>query len=160
MVPHRRRLPHDPRVPVHVTLRAAAGVESLRGSRVFAAMRRSLAASSGVSFRVLHFSVQRDHVHLLVEADGGMELARGCQGLAVRLAAAYAAPSPKRPDLCSAELPEAHRGSTRHGSPVVRGLVRRLASPATAAVRARARAPAAYVAGARRVAATREDRWG
>lgn len=87
-VPHRRRVPHDPRTPVHVTLRAAARLPSLRGGAVFDAVRRALAASSGARFRLLHYSVQTNHVHLLVEADGGTALARGCQGLAVRVAKA------------------------------------------------------------------------
>ena len=37
---------------------------------------------------MLHFSLQRDHVHLLVEADGPLAFRRGVQGLAVRLAKA------------------------------------------------------------------------
>jgi putative transposase len=87
-VAHRRRAAHDPRLPVHVTLRATAAVPSLRGPRVFGAVRRALAVASTASFRILHFSVQADHVHLLVEADRGVGLARGCQGLAVRVAKA------------------------------------------------------------------------
>jgi putative transposase len=51
-------------------------------------VRRAVAAVPGPSFRVLHFSVQHDHLHLLVEADRAAGLARGCQGLAVRLAKA------------------------------------------------------------------------
>jgi hypothetical protein len=87
-VPHRRRGPHDPRLPVHVTLRAAAGLPSLRGAQVFYALRRALAAASGAHFRILQFSAQRDHLHLLVEAEGATGLARGCQGVAVRVAKA------------------------------------------------------------------------
>jgi hypothetical protein len=47
-----------------------------------------LAAASHDVFRVVHFSVQRDHVHLLVEADVPDRLARGIQGLAIRAARA------------------------------------------------------------------------
>jgi hypothetical protein len=75
-------------VPVHVTLRATAGLPSLRGAVVFSAVRRALSASSGVRFRIFQFSVQRDHLHLLVEAEGASGVARGCQGLAVRVARA------------------------------------------------------------------------
>jgi len=64
---------------VHVTLRASPEIPSLRGARVFAAVRGSLAAASKATFRVLHYSVQTDHVHLLIEADGGVELARGAR---------------------------------------------------------------------------------
>ena len=37
-------------------------------------------------FRVVHFSIQNDHVHLIVEAADAAALARGMQGLAVRIA--------------------------------------------------------------------------
>ena len=88
-VAHHRRPAHDPRCPVHVTLRAAADLPSLRAERVFPALRSALARSSGTGFRVLQFSVQRDHLHLLVEADGSVAtLTRGLQGLAIRLAKA------------------------------------------------------------------------
>ena len=61
---------------------------SLRGERVFAAVRAALAAGSGPAFRLLQWSVQTDHVHLLVEADGATAFVRGCQGLVIRVAKA------------------------------------------------------------------------
>jgi hypothetical protein len=39
-------------------------------------------------FRVIHFSVQGDHLHLVVEADDTRTLARGASGLAIRTARA------------------------------------------------------------------------
>lgn len=87
-VPHLRRAPHSPRCPAHVTLRAAAGLPSLRNERLFALMQPKLAAASRNGFRLLHFSVQSNHIHLLVEADEPTRLARGVQGLAIRVAKA------------------------------------------------------------------------
>jgi len=60
----------------------------LRLEHVFAAMRHAFASSSRGRFRLLHFSVQHNHVHCLVEADGVIALRRGIQGLAIRLAKA------------------------------------------------------------------------
>jgi hypothetical protein len=37
---------------------------------------------------VIHFSVQVDHIHLIVEAIGSASLVRGCHGLAIRCAIA------------------------------------------------------------------------
>jgi putative transposase len=71
-----------------VTLRAKAGLPSLRGARLFVAVRRALGGASGTRLRVLHFSVQADHLHLVVEADETTALARGLQGLAIRVAKA------------------------------------------------------------------------
>jgi len=61
---------------------------SFRAQRVFAALRAALGRGGRGRARVVHFSVQRDHVHLVVEADDRDALARGMQGLAVRLARA------------------------------------------------------------------------
>jgi REP element-mobilizing transposase RayT len=86
--PHRPRVPHDPRCPVHVTLRARSGLPSLRSELVFPAILRAFRASSRDRFRLLHFSVQSDHLHLVVEADATRRFAPGVQGLAIRVARA------------------------------------------------------------------------
>jgi putative transposase len=85
-VTHRARPDHKARHPVHVTLRAVAGLTSLRSPRVFPAVRDALAAASRQSFRVIHFSVQSDHVHLIVEASDKVALERGVLGLIIRVA--------------------------------------------------------------------------
>lgn len=87
-VRHRSRSPHAARHPLLVTLRAVPGLPSLRSSRVFFALRHSLGASSCTSFRIVQFTAQSNHVHLLAEADSASALARGMQGLGVRLARA------------------------------------------------------------------------
>jgi putative transposase len=71
-----------------VTLRAREALPSLRSTRVFPTLQRSLAASHKAEFRVVHFSVQSDHVHLVVEGDTSLALVRGIQGLACRCAKA------------------------------------------------------------------------
>jgi REP element-mobilizing transposase RayT len=88
MAPHSRRRPHDRRCPAHVTLRAAAGLPSLRTGRTFPVIQAALRASSNERFRVLEFSVQADHLHLLVEGDDSTGFTRGLQGLAIRVAKA------------------------------------------------------------------------
>jgi putative transposase len=71
-----------------VTLRARADISSLRGPAVFGSVRSALARASAERFRLLHFSVQADHVHLLVESEGTADLRPGIQGLAIRVAKA------------------------------------------------------------------------
>ena len=85
-LPHRARPIHDRRLPVHVTMRAVRGLPSLRARGVFPAVRRGLAAASRAEFRIVHFNVQSNHVHLLIEAERTRALARGMQGVAIRLA--------------------------------------------------------------------------
>jgi putative transposase len=87
-VPHTTRPAHQKRHPVHVTLRAQRGLPSWRRQLLFFSVRRALAAASRTWFRVLHFSVQSNHVHLMVEARDKTHLTRGMRGLAIRVALA------------------------------------------------------------------------
>src|SRR3954469_25840255 len=88
----RAGVPHVPRkqpnwTPAHVTMKIAGGRPSLRSSRGFGAIRRSLRkGKERFGLRVIHFTVQGNHVHLLVEAVDAVALARGMKGLAVRMA--------------------------------------------------------------------------
>jgi putative transposase len=73
---------------VHLTLRARSGVRSLRNDRVFSAIRQAIKAATKSTFRVVHFSVQSDHLHLIVEASDGRGLSSGVRGLSIRIALA------------------------------------------------------------------------
>jgi putative transposase len=88
-VSHLRRPPLSHHHPLHVTLRVQRGVASLRGHSLFAVVRRALAAGKAqFGFSLVHFSVQRDHLHLIAEAQDRRALARGVQGLSIRVARA------------------------------------------------------------------------
>jgi len=63
-------------------------MSGLRAPRVFAVVRAALCVASRRGFRVVEFSVQDNHVHLIVEADGDLVLRRGIRGLAIRVARA------------------------------------------------------------------------
>ena len=71
-----------------MTLRARPRLSSLRAQLLYRALHLALTRASKPAFRLLQFSVQRDHVHLIVEAADRVTLWRGMQGLAVRLARA------------------------------------------------------------------------
>ncbi len=73
--------------PVHVTLRVLPHVWNLRSQRSLSVIEAALTgAKSWRTFRVVHFSAQGDHLHLVVEADGAKALSSGMQGLSIRLA--------------------------------------------------------------------------
>jgi REP element-mobilizing transposase RayT len=87
-VSHLQRPAVSVRHPLHVTLKVRSGLPSLRGAlfpRVQVALAR---ARERFGFRLAHFSVQRDHLHLIVEAEDRRSLSRGMQGLCVRVARA------------------------------------------------------------------------
>jgi hypothetical protein len=86
---HRRREEVPGRLPGLVTIRVRKDVPSLRIGRLVGALERGFrrGAERG-DFRVVHYSVQHDHVHLLVEAEGARALARGMKSVTARLARA------------------------------------------------------------------------
>jgi REP element-mobilizing transposase RayT len=62
-------------------------VASLRNGRTFRVVRRCIAAGRDrFGFRLVEYSLQGQHLHLVCEADDRRALARGMQGLNVRLA--------------------------------------------------------------------------
>ena len=88
-VSHRTRDGFADRVPVEVTMRIKPGLPSLRALREFAALRGAIAEGcKRDGFRLVHFSVQSTHLHLIVEGDTRPTLVRGLQGLTIRMARA------------------------------------------------------------------------
>ncbi len=72
---------------VHVTLRVRAEIKSLRF--LHHRIRRALLAGGRkTDFRVIHFSIPGNHMHIICKADNKVSLSRGMQGLAVRIARA------------------------------------------------------------------------
>ena len=84
--PHRARAPFVARLPVHVTMRAMKGVPRMRSQAVVPVVMAEIARVSTKGLRVLHQSLQDDHLHLIVEADDAASLSRGIQRLALRVA--------------------------------------------------------------------------
>lgn len=73
--------------PLHVVMRVVPEVGSLRRRRMYRALREaSICAALREWFRIVHISVQRDHVHMIVEADDQRALARGMQGFQISAA--------------------------------------------------------------------------
>jgi hypothetical protein len=67
-------------------MRAREGLPSFRSDKLlFEAIRRSIASSEKDAFRVVHFSVQSNHLHLIVEAQNERALSRGMQALSIRM---------------------------------------------------------------------------
>lgn len=73
--------------PYHALWHTAGDVPSLRRRKIFRQLCESFRrCHEKDGFRVVHFSVQSNHVHALVEAHGVESLSRGMQGLGVSMA--------------------------------------------------------------------------
>jgi REP element-mobilizing transposase RayT len=89
LVSHLARPEFAERFPLHVTLRMREDVWNLRTQRCLAPLRQAFAdGGERFGFRLVHYSVQGNHIHLLVEAAGKESLSLGMQGLGVRIARA------------------------------------------------------------------------
>jgi putative transposase len=75
--------------PVHVTMKLDPNLRSLREGPLCPAIEACLpGAKPRQRFRLVHYSIQDHHLHLIVEAADALSLSRGVQGLAVRIARA------------------------------------------------------------------------
>src|SRR5262252_8547549 len=84
---HAARPGFKPYHALHVVMRVAPSVGSLRCRRMYKAMRdATITAALRERFRIVHISLQRTHVHLLVEAEHKAALARGMQGFTISAA--------------------------------------------------------------------------
>ena len=85
--PHRSRKPHVGRFPLHVVLRTVRDVPRLRRDEIHEAVGKTLAKiAERVDFRIVHLSLQHNHVHLIVEAHNGEALESGMRAFAISLA--------------------------------------------------------------------------
>ena len=86
-VPHRTREAIGGDCPVLVTLRVREDVPALRCGSFVRAFRDTLRrGAERTGFRVVHYSVQDNHAHFLVEADDKETLANGMKSLGARFA--------------------------------------------------------------------------
>jgi len=77
----------QPTCPVHVTIRVVNGVGRLRTKEMYLAIRAATAAvAARRDFRIVHLTVQHDHLHLLVEAGDAHALARGVRAFEISAA--------------------------------------------------------------------------
>ena len=87
-VSHRMRPSFDGgKSPLHVTLRMDRRVPNLRSQRGFRCVEQAMREEARAGdLRIVHYSVQGNHVHLIVEAADRFVLARRMQGFSIRLA--------------------------------------------------------------------------
>jgi REP element-mobilizing transposase RayT len=75
--------------PIHVMLRTLASIPRLRQRDGYEAIRAALLHFvEGAAFRVVHISIQNNHLHLVVEAASKDALRRGMQSFTIRAARA------------------------------------------------------------------------
>jgi REP element-mobilizing transposase RayT len=86
-IAHRTRDEIPKQKPVHVTIKIRKEIlATLRNKLVFKKIARAISKARQKDLRVIHFSVQRDHIHFLLEAHDKKHLGRAMQSLTISLA--------------------------------------------------------------------------
>jgi putative transposase len=86
-VPHLERQGFASRKAVHVTQRVRPSAGYLRRHGPSQVVLKAFAdAAERGGMRIAHYSIQGNHLHLIVEAESATALSRGMQGLSVRIA--------------------------------------------------------------------------
>jgi len=85
-VNHMKREQVSARHPQLITLKLRGNLPNLRQKRLFKEFQTGIQLAGRLGFRVIQYSLQSNHIHLLVEAKDHTSLARGVQSLAGRLA--------------------------------------------------------------------------
>ncbi len=83
-VNHMRREEVDFRKPLHLTLKIRSSKWNLRCDEVAVQFKRAAAGAREFGLRVLHYSILKDHVHMIVEARDNEELAAGMRSFGCR----------------------------------------------------------------------------
>jgi hypothetical protein len=82
-VAHRTRESVNQRQPLHVNFKYRV---SIRNKEVLKILKRALLNSRTKGLRILHYSVQSNHMHFIIEADNNRILEAGMRSLTVTLA--------------------------------------------------------------------------
>ncbi|MCH7866807.1 MAG: transposase [Myxococcales bacterium] len=88
-VPHRQRTKFQKLTPAHVTLRVVKGLSNLRRRSLVMEVRKTFAQGcERGDFRLVEYSIQHNHLHMIVEAESQDALSRGMKSIAARFALA------------------------------------------------------------------------
>lgn len=87
-VKHVARPAHVKRHPVHVTMRRVRLAPSFRSELVYAAIYAEIVGAKSRNVRIVHHSIQDDHLHLMVEGEDSADLSKQMCRLFSRIAMA------------------------------------------------------------------------
>jgi REP element-mobilizing transposase RayT len=69
--------------PLHLTIKIESKKAGIKNKNILTALHHSIKNARLLGLRILHYSLEYDHVHLLVEADNNGILGRGMQSFGI-----------------------------------------------------------------------------
>lgn len=82
-VAHRIRETLNRRTPLHINFRYKT---MIRNKTTFRLLKRAILNGRKAGLRIIHFSFQKNHVHLIIEADSNQVLTKGMRSVTVTMA--------------------------------------------------------------------------
>ncbi len=86
LLPHTKRPPISKHYPLHITIKLKQGIRTLRKKDCYKLFRDSVKATAKFGINIVHFSVQSNHIHLIIESKSRSALSKGMKSLTIRLA--------------------------------------------------------------------------
>lgn len=71
---------------LHLTVKVDRNKADIKSKPILQILKRSILRARKQGLKVLHFTLEWDHVHLLIEADNNLELGKGMQAFGVTFA--------------------------------------------------------------------------
>jgi REP element-mobilizing transposase RayT len=85
--PHKQRRAFSPKTPIHVVTRIVPRIDNLRRRDLYACIRfATITVAKHANARIVHLSIQRKQLHLIVEATNKIALAKGMQSFLISAA--------------------------------------------------------------------------
>ncbi len=85
-VAHRHREKVHHRHPMHINFKVVKGVSNLRNKTILKALKRAIVNARRMGLKVNQYSLQSNHVHLVVEAGSNHILTKGMRSLTITFA--------------------------------------------------------------------------
>jgi REP element-mobilizing transposase RayT len=83
---HRSRPNIPSKMPVHVTVKTnQKDIGSIRSKILYKEIRQAMKRARYGGIRIIHFSVQKDHIHMIIEAASSILLGRAMRAMSISL---------------------------------------------------------------------------
>ena len=83
---HRKRAEIKKPSSLHLTIKIAKNKAGVKNKQILKVLKRAILKGRSAGIRIIHFTLEYDHIHLLVEADCKIKLGRGMMRFGVTLA--------------------------------------------------------------------------
>lgn len=78
---HLKRQRVNPKAPIHVTMKLREGLPNIQCPEMHEKFKSGLRKAKALGLRVIHYTVERNHIHMMIECSNNSSLSRGMKSL-------------------------------------------------------------------------------